>query len=99
MRTAHRSLRRWRRHNPLPTSERTVAQIMDKAGQKGTGKWTVHSSLETGVPVTLIGESVFARCLSAMKDERVHASTILSGPNPYANFTKEVPAEGLLNSS
>ena len=63
---------------------------MDRAGQKGTGKWTVISSLETGVPVSLIGESVFARCLSAMKEERVHASTILEGPNPAANFTAEV---------
>ena len=67
-----------------------MSQIMDKAGQKGTGKWTVHSSLETGVPVTLIGESVFARCLSAMKDERVHASGILQGPAPGADFTAEV---------
>merc|ERR1712166_788523 len=67
--------------------EPLVEKIMDRAGQKGTGKWTVISSLETGVPVSLIGESVFARCLSAMKEERVHASTILEGPNPAANFT------------
>merc|ERR1711998_42901 len=69
--------------------EPLVEKIMDKAGQKGTGKWTVHSSLETGVPVTLIGESVFARCLSAMKEERVHASGILQGPSPAADFTAE----------
>jgi 6-phosphogluconate dehydrogenase len=57
-----------------------VDKILDTAGQKGTGKWTVISALDTGQPVTLIGESVFARCLSALKDERVEASKILSGP-------------------
>jgi len=57
-----------------------VDQILDTAGQKGTGKWTGISSLDLGVPVTLIGEAVFARCLSAMKDERVKASGILQGP-------------------
>jgi len=57
-----------------------VDKILDTAGQKGTGKWTVFSSLDLGQPVTLIGESVFARCLSALKDERVAASKILAGP-------------------
>jgi 6-phosphogluconate dehydrogenase len=57
-----------------------VDKILDTAGQKGTGKWTVISSLDTGQPVTLIGESVFARCLSALKEERVAASKILEGP-------------------
>ena len=57
-----------------------VDKILDTAGQKGTGKWTVISALDTGQPVTLIGESVFARCLSALKDERVDASKILRGP-------------------
>jgi len=57
-----------------------VDKILDTAGQKGTGKWTVFSSLDLGQPVTLIGESVFARCLSALKEERVHASKILEGP-------------------
>ena len=57
-----------------------VDKILDTAGQKGTGKWTVISSLDLGQPVTLIGESVFARCLSALKDERVEASKILQGP-------------------
>lgn len=69
--------------------EPLVEKILDVAGQKGTGKWTVHSALETGTPVTLIGESVFARCLSAMKDERVHASTVLQGPDPRAQFSDE----------
>ena len=57
-----------------------VDRILDTAGQKGTGKWTVFSSLDLGQPVTLIGESVFARCLSALKEERVAASSILEGP-------------------
>lgn len=57
-----------------------VNKILDTAGQKGTGKWTVISALDLGQPVTLIGESVFARCLSALKDERLEASRILLGP-------------------
>jgi 6-phosphogluconate dehydrogenase len=60
--------------------EPLVNKILDTAGQKGTGKWTVFSSLDLGQPVTLIGESVFARCLSALKPERVEASKILEGP-------------------
>lgn len=55
-------------------------KILDKAGQKGTGKWTVNTSLDVGTPLTLITESVFARVLSSMKDERVLASKILTGP-------------------
>ena len=58
----------------------TVDKILDTAGQKGTGKWTSVSSLDLGMPLTLIGEAVYARCLSAMKDERVAASKILHGP-------------------
>ncbi|RHZ71762.1 hypothetical protein Glove_253g76 [Diversispora epigaea] len=57
-----------------------VLKIKDTAGQKGTGKWTAISSLDLGIPVTLIGEAVFARALSAMKAERVKASKILKGP-------------------
>ena len=57
-----------------------IDKILDAAGQKGTGKWTGISALELGTPVTLIGEAVFARCLSAMKEERVAASKILTGP-------------------
>ncbi len=56
-----------------------VDKILDTAGQKGTGKWTAISALDLGMPVTLIGESVFARCLSALKEERVAASKILQG--------------------
>jgi len=57
-----------------------VDKILDTSGQKGTGKWTAISALDLGQPVTLIGESVFARCLSALKDERVSAAKILTGP-------------------
>jgi 6-phosphogluconate dehydrogenase len=60
--------------------EYVVDKILDTAGQKGTGKWTSVSSLDLGMPVTLIGEAVYARCLSAMKDDRVAASKILKGP-------------------
>jgi 6-phosphogluconate dehydrogenase len=57
-----------------------IDKILDTAGQKGTGKWTAISALDLGQPVTLIGEAVFARCLSALKDERVAASKVLNGP-------------------
>ena len=57
-----------------------VEKILDTAGQKGTGKWTSVVSLDLGVPLTLISEAVFARCLSAMKDERVEASKVLRAP-------------------
>lgn len=58
-----------------------VEKILDTAGQKGTGKWTVIESLNQGIPLTLIAEAVYARCLSAQKDERVRASKVLSGPS------------------
>ncbi|XP_011179013.1 6-phosphogluconate dehydrogenase, decarboxylating [Zeugodacus cucurbitae] len=61
-----------------------LERIRDTAGQKGTGKWTAIAALQYGVPVTLIGEAVFARCLSALKDERVAASKQLSGPGVSA---------------
>ena len=57
-----------------------VEKILDTAGQKGTGKWTAINALDLGMPVTLIGEAVFARCLSALKDERGRASKVLDGP-------------------
>ncbi len=57
-----------------------VDKILDTAGQKGTGKWTCVSALDTGMPVTLIGEAVFSRCLSALKDTRVKAAGVLHGP-------------------
>ncbi len=62
-----------------------VDKILDTAGQKGTGKWTGIAALDLGVPLTLIGEAVFSRCLSSMKEERVGASKELSGPK--SSFT------------
>ena len=62
--------------------EPIVDKILDTAGQKGTGKWTAIASLDEGIPLTLIGEAVYARCLSAIKEERVAASKILTGPKP-----------------
>ncbi len=59
-----------------------VDKILDTAGQKGTGKWTGIAALDLGIPLTLIGEAVFSRCLSAIKEERVIASKIISGPTP-----------------
>ncbi|GAB6018381.1 hypothetical protein CHUAL_000097 [Chamberlinius hualienensis] len=58
-----------------------VEKIRDSAGQKGTGKWTAITALDFGIPLTLIGESVFARCLSSLKDDRILASKQLSGPS------------------
>jgi 6-phosphogluconate dehydrogenase len=62
-----------------------VEKILDAAGQKGTGKWTAVNALDLGMPVTLIGEAVFARCLSSLKQERIRASGVLQGPTP--NFS------------
>jgi len=59
-----------------------VDKILDTAGQKGTGKWTVISSAELGIPITLISEAVYSRCVSALKDERVAAAQKLKGPKP-----------------
>src|SRR6516165_151380 len=64
------------------TGKPMIDLILDSAGQKGTGKWTVTSALDLGVALTLIAEAVFARCLSAQKDERVIASKALQGPAP-----------------
>jgi 6-phosphogluconate dehydrogenase len=66
-----------------------VDKILDTAGQKGTGKWTVISALDLGQPVTLIGESVFARCLSALKEERVEASKVLHGPKKVLTISEK----------
>ncbi|HPB01043.1 MAG TPA: decarboxylating NADP(+)-dependent phosphogluconate dehydrogenase [Candidatus Marinimicrobia bacterium] len=66
-----------------------VEKILDTAGQKGTGKWTVVASLDAGAPLTMIGEAVYARMLSAMKDERVAASKVLKGPQPEFKGDKQ----------
>jgi 6-phosphogluconate dehydrogenase len=59
-----------------------VDKILDTAGQKGTGKWTSVTAMDLGMPLTLISEAVFARCLSALKEDRVAASKVLRGPEP-----------------
>ena len=69
--------------NPL------IDSILDAAGQKGTGKWAGISALQLGVPLTLIGEAVFARCLSAIKDERVRADTLLSSSHAVFDGDRE----------
>jgi len=61
--------------------EPVLEKILDTAGQKGTGKWTAMSALEMGIPLSLIGEAVLARFLSALKEERVAAETVLGGPD------------------
>ena len=68
-------------HKDEETGKHTVDLIMDRAGQKGTGKWTAIEALDIGQPLTLIGEAVFARCISALKEERVAASKVLNGPD------------------
>jgi 6-phosphogluconate dehydrogenase len=75
--------------------EELVDKILDTAGQKGTGKWTAIASLDEGIPLTLISEAVYARCLSAMKDERVKASRILSGPVPQFTGDKKAFIEDI----
>jgi 6-phosphogluconate dehydrogenase len=72
-----------------------VDKILDTAGQKGTGKWTAIAALDEGVPLTLIGEAVFSRCLSAMKEERVHASKVLKGPKPRFTGNKSEMIEDI----
>jgi 6-phosphogluconate dehydrogenase len=70
--------------------EALLEKILDTAGQKGTGKWTGIEALNLGIPLTLIGESVFARCLSALKEERVEAAKVLSGPVPSYEGDKDI---------
>ena len=69
--------------------EPLVDKILDTAMQKGTGKWTGTEALDLGIPLTLITESVFSRCLSALKDERVAASKLLVGPTPSFTGDKQ----------
>jgi 6-phosphogluconate dehydrogenase len=78
--------------NPL------VDKILDTAGQKGTGKWTVLASLDYGAPLTLIGEAVYGRTLSAQKEERVEASKILSGPKPKFTGDKKQFVDDLMKA-
>ncbi|MGE5679201.1 MAG: decarboxylating NADP(+)-dependent phosphogluconate dehydrogenase [Pseudomonadota bacterium] len=75
-----------------------VDKILDASGQKGTGKWTSVTAFDEGVPLTLISEAVFARCLSALKDERVVASKILSGPRLKFQGDKKAFIEDIRNA-
>jgi 6-phosphogluconate dehydrogenase len=75
--------------------EALVEKILDTAGQKGTGKWTGIAALELGIPLTLIGEAVSARFLSAQKDERVQASSLLKGPETTFTGDREAFIEDL----
>jgi 6-phosphogluconate dehydrogenase len=80
------------------TGAPVVENILDAAGQKGTGKWTVSSALDQGMPLTLIGEAVFARNLSALKAERVTASQSLSGPKPSFSGDRAAFLDDLANA-
>jgi len=75
-----------------------VDKILDTAGQKGTGKWTGVIALDLGIPLTLISEAVFARCLSSQKDERVQASKVISGPAPTFEGDKKAFINDLRNA-
>ena len=72
-----------------------VNKILDTAGQKGTGKWTGIAALDEGIPLTLIGEAVFARCLSAMKEERVNASKVFPHEKPVFEGDKKAFIEDI----
>ena len=69
-----------------------VDKILDTAGQKGTGKWTVVNSQDLGIPITIIAEAVYSRCVSALKEERVKASRKLKGPRPAIGAAKKEAA-------
>lgn len=76
-------------YNDPTDNQPLLEKILDSAGQKGTGKWTAINALDLGMPVTLIGEAVFSRCLSALKDERTTASKQLAGPSPVEITDKQ----------
>jgi len=86
----------FRKPDDVDPNARLIDKILDAAGQKGTGKWTVNAALDLGMPLTLISEAVFARALSAMKAEREHAASILHGPQrqpvPAAERQKQIDA-------
>jgi len=77
------------------SGEPTLDLILDTAGQKGTGKWTVNAALDAGQPLTAIAEAVFSRCLSALKEERVKASRILAGPEPIFEGNRQALVDDL----
>lgn len=73
----------------METGNPLVEMILDRAGQKGTGKWTAQEALELGVPTPTLAEAVFSRCLSALKAERVEAAQVLVGPKPIEGVQRE----------
>ena len=77
------------------TGRPLVEMILDKAGQKGTGKWTSQSALDLGISTPTVAEAVFARCISAVKEERVDASSVLSGPKMAFHGDKEEFVESI----
>jgi 6-phosphogluconate dehydrogenase len=84
--------------NYKENGEYLVDKILDTAGQKGTGKWTIISALDAGVPLTMIAEAVFSRALSAQKNDRVEASGYLAGPSPAFSGDKEIFIDDLRNA-
>jgi 6-phosphogluconate dehydrogenase len=84
--------------NYKENGEYLVDKILDTAGQKGTGKWTVISALDAGVPLTMIAEAVFSRSLSAQKNDRVEASNQLTGPSPAFSGDKKIFLDDLRNA-
>ncbi len=80
------------------TGKPIVDIILDTAGQKGTGKWTSQSALDLGMPAPTIAEAVFARCVSALKEERVHASKLLKGPSVNFKGDKEAFIRAIKNA-
>jgi 6-phosphogluconate dehydrogenase len=77
------------------TGKPLVEMVLDRAGQKGTGKWTSASALDLGIPAPTIAEAVFARCISAIKDERVAASKRLTGPSCIYSGDKDAFIEAI----
>jgi 6-phosphogluconate dehydrogenase len=77
------------------TKKPFVEVVLDRAGQKGTGKWTSTNALDMGIPAPTIAEAVFARCISAIKDERVAASKILKGPTKKYRGSKKALLEAI----
>ncbi|MCC5829982.1 MAG: decarboxylating NADP(+)-dependent phosphogluconate dehydrogenase [Phycisphaeraceae bacterium] len=75
--------------DPIKSGKFLVDHVLDTAGQKGTGKWTADSALELGIPASTIAEAVFARCASALKEERVSAARVLRGPKPAFEGERE----------
>ena len=75
-----------------------VDVIMDRAGQKGTGKWTINSALDMGIPASTMSEAVFARCISAIKEERVEAAKVLEGPKRAFSGEKQALIQAVRDS-